>query len=95
MSKLRPLNDIVVIRRQSKTETTAGGIILPGDAAEDSNMGEVVGVGPGRFDNGVRVPMDVKEGDVVMFDAHYARTIKVDGKELLVVAAENLISIVE
>lgn len=92
---LRPLNDIVIVRRQDKTETTAGGILLPGSAAEDSNIGEVIAVGPGRFEAGIRVPMDVTVGNVVMFDQNYARTVKVDGEELLVIAAENLISIVE
>jgi chaperonin GroES len=92
---LRPLNDLVILRRQEKTETSEGGILLPGRAAEASVYGEVLAVGPGRvLDNGERSRMDVNVGDVVMFDADYARPSKVDGEEVLIVAAENLIATV-
>lgn len=94
--KLAPLNDIVILRRQDKTETTAGGILLPGRAAEDSNFGEVIAVGPGKMlDSGERSHMDVTVGDVVMFDVEYARSAKVDGEEILIIAAENLIATVQ
>jgi chaperonin GroES len=94
--KLAPLNDIVILRRQEKTETSAGGILLPGQAAEDSIFGEVLAVGPGRvLENGERSQMDVTVGDVVMFDRDYARQSKVDGEEILIVAAENLIATVQ
>lgn len=92
---LKPLNDIVFVRANDATETTASGIVLPGAAAEASNIGTVVKTGPGTFQNGVLVATGVREGDVVMFDPGYARTVKFEGEELLVLAAENLLSIVE
>jgi chaperonin GroES len=93
---LAPLNDIVILRRQDKSETSAGGILLPGRAAEDSNFGEVIAVGPGKMlDNGTRSHMDVTVGDTVMFDAEYARPAKVDGEDILIIAADNLIATVQ
>lgn len=92
---LRALNDIIFVRANDATEVTESGIVLPGAAAEASNIGTVVATGPGVFQNGVQVPTGVSAGDTVMFDAGYARTIKFQGEELLVLAAENLLSVIE
>lgn len=94
--KLSPLNDIVLLRRQDKSETTASGIVLPGNAAEESNFAVVVATGPGKMlDTGVRHPTGVEVDQTVMFDLQYARDVKVDGEELTIIAAENILAVAE
>ncbi len=67
-TKIRPLHDYVLLRRAKAESQTPGGIIIPDDAQERPQRGEVLAVGPGRLlENGVRVPVDVKPGDVVLF----------------------------
>lgn len=93
MSKtLSPLNDFVVVRRNNATETTESGIVLPGQAAEQSNIGTVVASGPGKYESGVLRSTGVNPGDTVMFNSDYARSIKFNGEELLVLQAEDLVS---
>jgi chaperonin GroES len=94
--KLSPMNDIVILQRKEKDEVTPGGILMPGSAAEDSNFGTVVATGPGKMlDTGVRHPTGVEIGQSVMFDREYARDVKVDGEELTIIAAENILAIAE
>lgn len=95
--KLRPLHDRVVIRRSEEETKTAGGIVLPGSAAEKPNRGEVVAVGTGRvLDNGeVRAPA-VKVGDKVVFGPYSgSNTVKVDGEDLLVMSENEILAVIE
>ena len=94
---LRPLNDRVVIRRSEEESKTAGGIVLPGSAAEKPNRGEVVAVGAGRIlDNGEVRPLTVKVGDKVVFGPYSgSNAIKVDGEELLVMSENEILAIIE
>ncbi|HTO19808.1 MAG TPA: co-chaperone GroES [Pseudomonas sp.] len=94
---LRPLNDRVVIRRSEEESKTAGGIVLPGSAAEKPNRGEVVAVGAGRIlDNGDVRPLTVKVGDKVVFGPYSgSNAIKVDGEELLVMSENEILAIIE
>ena len=94
---LRPLNDRVVIRRSEEESKTAGGIVLPGSAAEKPNRGEVVAVGAGRIlDNGDVRPLTVKVGDKVVFGPYSgSNAIKVDGEELLVMSENEILAVVE
>ncbi len=95
--KLRPLHDRVVIRRSEEESKSAGGIVLPGAAAEKPNRGEIVAVGTGRvLDNGdVRAPA-VKVGDQVVFGPYSgSNAIKVDGEELLVMAESEVLAVLE
>lgn len=94
---LRPLNDRVVIRRSEEESKTAGGIVLPGSAAEKPNRGEVVAVGAGRIlDNGEVRPLTVKVGDKVVFGPYSgSNAIKIDGEELLVMSENEILAIVE
>lgn len=93
---IRPLHDRVVIKRLEAEEKTASGIVLPGNAAEKPDMGEVVAVGNGKIlENGERRPLELKKGDKVIFGKYAGQTVKVDGEELLVMREEDVMGIVE
>ncbi|NVK01621.1 MAG: co-chaperone GroES [Oceanospirillaceae bacterium] len=95
--KIRPLQDRVVIRRSEDEAKTAGGIVLPGSAAEKPNRGEVVAVGPGRVaNNGELVAPSVKVGDEVLFGQYAGtNTIKIDGEELLIMQESEIYGVLE
>jgi len=95
--KIRPLHDRVVVRRKEEEETTAGGIVLPGSAKEKPNQGIVVAIGSGRvLDSGETRPVDVKEGDIVVFGKYAGSdTIEVDGEELVILSESDIKAIVE
>lgn len=94
--KIRPLHDRVVIRRVEEETKTAGGILLPGSAAEKPSQGEVVAVGNGIIkDNGDVRPLDVKVGDKVLFGQYSGSTVKVDGEELLIMKESDILGILE
>jgi len=95
--KLRPLHDRVVIRRSEEESKTAGGIVLPGSAAEKPNRGEVVAVGTGRIlDSGEVRALAVKVGDKVVFGPYSgSNTVKVDGEDLLVMSENEILAVVE
>ena len=93
--KIRPLHDRVVVRRMEEETTTAGGIVLPGSAAEKPAQGEIVAVGNGQItDNGVRA-LDVKVGDQVMFGKFAGTEVKVDGKEYKIFAQTEILAIIK
>jgi len=93
---LRPLHDRVVVKRLENETKTASGIVIPDNAAEKPDQGEVLAVGPGRLDeDGDRIKMDVKVGDRVLFGKYSGQTVKVDGEELLVMKEEDLFAVVE
>ena len=92
--KIRPLHDRVVIRRVEEETKTAGGILLPGSAAEKPSQGEVVAVGNGIIkDNGDVRPLDVKVGDKVLFGQYSGSTVKVDGEELLIMKESEILAV--
>lgn len=92
--KIRPLHDRVVIRRVEEETKTAGGILLPGSAAEKPSQGEVVAVGVGIIkDNGDIRPLDVKVGDKVLFGQYAGSTVKVDGEELLIMKESEIFAV--
>ena len=95
--KLRPLHDRVVIRRSEEEKKTAGGIVLPGSAAEKPNQGEVLAVGPGKvLENGEVRALSVKVGDKVVFGPYSgSNTVKVDGEDLLVMAENEILAVLE
>ena len=93
---LRPLNDRVIVKRLENETKTASGIVIPDNAAEKPDQGEVLAVGPGRLDDdGDRMPMTVKVGDRVLFGKYSGQTVKVDGDELLVMKEDDLFAVVE
>lgn len=95
--KICPLHDRVIIRRNEEESTTAGGIVLPGAAAEKPNQGEVIAVGEGiRLNNGEVLALTVKVGDTVLFGAYAGNnTVKVDGEELLIMSESEIYGVLE
>ncbi len=94
--KIKPLHDRVIVKRLEEEEKTKGGIIIPDTAKETPVEGRVVAVGPGRKDeNGKLVPMDVKEGDTVIFSKYAGTEIKLEGEEYLIMREEDILGIVE
>lgn len=94
--KIRPLQDRVVVRRKEEETKTAGGIVLPGSAAEKPAQGEVLAVGPGRImDNGEKRPVDLKVGDVVVFGKYASNTVKIDDEELLILSENEIYGVIE
>ena len=94
--KFRPLHDRVVIHRVDAEEKTAGGIIIPDTAQEKPMEGKVVAVGPGtRNEQGQLVPLDVKEGDRILFGKWSGTEVKLDAEELLIMKESDIMGIVE
>ena len=93
---LRPLSDRLVIEPQEKEEKTASGIILPETAKEKPQKGTVLAAGPGRTDdNGRRIEMDVKTGDIVLYTKFAGTEVKINDKKLLILKESDILAIVE
>jgi chaperonin GroES len=95
--KLKPLGDRVIVRALEEEETTSSGIVLPDTAKEKPQKGEVVAVGEGKWDDEgeKRIPLDVGEGDEVLYSKYGGTEIKVDGEELLVLRESDVLAKVE
>lgn len=95
MTSIRPLHDRVIVRRLESEEKTAGGIIIPDTAKEKPIQGEVLAVGPGnRDESGKYIPLDVREGDIVLFSKWGGTEVKMDGEEVLVMKESDIIGVV-
>ena len=94
---MRPFHDRVIVRRVEEEQKTAGGIVLPGNAAEKPTRGEVLAVGNGRIlENGDVRPLDVKVGDNVIFkDGYGVEKQKIDGEEVLIMSEADILAVVE
>jgi chaperonin GroES len=93
--KLKPLGDRLVVEPRERESTTASGLVLPETAKEKPQEGEVVAVGPGRRDeNGKRVDMDVKVGDVVLYAKYGGTEVKIEDKKLLILKESDVLAIV-
>ena len=93
---LRPLHDRVIVKRIESETKTASGIVIPDNAAEKPDQGEVLAVGPGkRNDKGELLALNVKDGDRVLFGKYSGQTVKVNGSELLVMKEDDLFAVVE
>ena len=94
--KFRPLHDRVVVRRLEEDEKTKGGIIIPDTAKEKPQEGEIVAVGPGaRDEKGELQPLDVKQGDRVLFGKWSGTEVKIDGEELLIMKESDILGVLE
>ena len=93
---IRPLHDRVVVRRMEEERKTASGIIIPDNATEKPDRGEVLAVGPGKVgDDNERVALQVKVGDKVLFGKYAGTAVKLDGSEVLIMREEDLLAIIE
>ena len=92
--KIRPLHDRVIVKRLEEERKSAGGIVIPDNAAEKPDQGEVIAVGPGkRNDEGKREPLDVKVGDRILFGKYSGSTVKIEGTEYLVMREEDIMGV--
>ncbi|GAB7549436.1 co-chaperone GroES [Cupriavidus sp. 8B] len=92
---LRPLHDRVIVKRLDNETKTSSGIVIPDNAAEKPDQGEVLAVGPGKKDDkGNNIALDVKVGDRVLFGKYAGQAVKVDGQELLVMREEDIMAVV-
>ena len=93
---IKPLGDKVVVKPAKAEEKTESGIILPGSAQEKPHQGTVVAVGPGaRDDKGNHIPLDVKEGDRVIYGKFGGNEVKIDGEDYLLLRADDIYAIIE
>ncbi len=92
---LRPCGDRVLVKPNVEEEKTAGGIVLPDTAKERPQWGEVIAVGPGKWDEDGkhRIPMDVKVGDKVVFAKYGGTEVKVDGEEYLILRESDILAV--
>ncbi len=94
--KLAPLADRVVIKALEETESMRGGLYIPDTAKEKPQQGEVVAVGPGRVDdNGKRVPMEIKVGDIVVYAKYSGNDIKIGQEEYLILSEKDILAKVD
>jgi chaperonin GroES len=95
-TKIRPVGDRVVVRPSAKEEMTSSGLIIPDTAKEKPQEGTVIAVGAGKLsDKGDRQPLEVKEGDRVLFAKYGGTEFKLDGEDLLVLRESDILAILE
>jgi chaperonin GroES len=93
---IRPLHDRLIVKRFDEEERTKGGIIIPDNAKEKPQQGEVIAVGSGKIlEDGKKAPLEVKKGDRVLFGKYSGTEIKIDGNEYLMMREEDILGIVE
>ena len=92
---IKPLEDRIVIKQVEAETTTASGLVIPDTAKEKPQEGTVLAVGPGRFEDGNRVPLDVKVGDKVLYSKYGGTEVKYNGEEYLVLSARDVLAVIE
>ena len=92
---IKPLEDRIVVQVLESEQTTASGIVIPDTAKEKPQEGTVLAVGPGRFENGQRLPLDISEGDTVIFSKYGGTEIKYGADEYLILSARDVLAVVQ
>jgi chaperonin GroES len=93
---VRPLHDRIIVSRIEEGEQKVGGIIIPDTAKEKPQQGRVVAAGSGKSkDDGKRVPLDVKAGDLILFGKYSGQEIKLDGEEFLIMREDEVLGVIE
>jgi chaperonin GroES len=93
---IRPLRDRIVVRRLEEGEQKVGGIIIPDTAKEKLQQGQVLALGNGRLnDDGKRVPLDVRSGNLILFGKYAGQEIKLDGEEYLIMKEDDVLAVIE
>jgi chaperonin GroES len=90
---LKPLDDRIAVHPSEEEDTSASGLVIPDTAKERPLEGEVMAVGPGRFEDGQRIPMDVRVGDRVIYAKYGGTEVKVDGEEYLILSARDVLAL--
>jgi chaperonin GroES len=93
--KINPLGDRVVVRPLEEAEEMRGGLYIPDTAKEKPLQGEIIAVGPGRFEKGARVPMEVKVGQKVLYSKYAGTEVRVGDAELLIIKESDVLAVVE
>lgn len=93
-TKASPLADRVVVRPLEDTETMRGGLFIPDTAKEKPQQGEIIAVGPGRYEEGKRVPMEVKAGDRVLYGKYSGSEVTLDGETVLILRESDVLAII-
>jgi chaperonin GroES len=92
---IKPLEDRIVVQPSEAEQVTASGIVIPDTAKEKPQEGTVLAVGPGRFEDGARVPLDVQVGDTVLYSKYGGTEVKYSGEEYLVLSARDILAVIE
>ena len=92
---IKPLEDRIVVQAVEAETTTASGLVIPDTAKEKPQEGTVLAVGPGRFEDGARVPLDVKVGDRVLYSKYGGTEVKYSGEKYLVLSARDVLAVIE
>ncbi len=92
---IKPLEDRIVVQTNEAENTTASGLVIPDTAKEKPQEGTVLAVGPGRFEDGQRIPLDVAVGDVVLYSKYGGTEVKYGGEEYLVLSARDILAVIE
>jgi chaperonin GroES len=92
---IKPLADRVLVRPVEREEKTSSGIVLPDTAKEKPQEGEVIAVGPGRYEDGKRIALDVKEGDRIIFSKYAGTEVKYDNVEYLILRESDILAVIE
>jgi chaperonin GroES len=93
---MKPLHDRIIVRRIEEGEQRIGGIIIPDSAKEKPQQGKVIAVGAGKVkEDGKRIPLDVKEGDTILFGKYSGQEIKINGEEHLIMREDEVLAIVD
>ena len=94
--KIRPLGDHLVVKRTKEEEKSKGGIIIPDSAKEKPQQGKVIAAGNGKSkDDGKRIPLDVKAGDLILFGKYSGQEIKLDGEEFIIMREDEVLAVIE
>lgn len=93
--KIQPLADRVVVRPlEDDTEQTSGGLYIPDTAKEKPQQGKIIAVGPGRFEKGARQPMELKEGQKVLYGKYSGAEVTLDGEEVLIIKESDVLAVI-
>jgi chaperonin GroES len=94
--KVRPLHDRIIVQRLEEAEQVVGGIIIPDTAKEKPQQGRVIAAGKGKSkEDGKVIPLDVKEGDTILFGKYSGQEIKIDGEEYLILREDEVLAVLE
>jgi chaperonin GroES len=95
MVNIKPLGDRVVVRPRPAEDKTASGLYIPDTAKEKPQQGEVISVGPGRYENGTKIDMTVKAGDAVLYGKYSGTEVNLDGEDYLIMREADILGIVQ